>query len=425
MSRIVLSTFGSLGDLHPYLAVGRALAAQGHIACIATSPDYADAVQAAGLEFAPVGPSIASFGDRAQLAERLFHPLRGPERLLRELVMPHLRATHADLARAAAGADLLVSHPLTFTVPLVARERRVPWVSTVLAPMSFLSRHDPPHMAGGNLLRLAHRGGPGIYRAFLGLVRRATRRWEAPLHEYRRELGLAPTREVLLFEGQFSPWGTLALFDAALAARQRDWPARTQVCGMPLYDGPPAEAATLTALRRFLDAGEPPLVFALGSSAVWIAGDYWQAAVQAAQALGRRAILLTGPETLASLPHDIRAFPYLPYSVVFPHAAAVVHQGGIGTLAQALRSGRPQLITPVSFDQPDNAARAAALGVARVLPFRRVSARRLQRHLAALLAEGSYAQAARDARQRLDATDGAAAAARAVLELLRAGNDPR
>ena len=168
-------------------------------------------------------------------------------------------------------------------------------------------------------------------------------------------------------------------------------------------------------LERFLAEGEAPIVFALGSSAVWIAGDFWDKAAAAARELGRRAILVTGPVTPAGLPGGVRAFPYLPYSSAFPRAAAVVHQAGIGTLAQALRAGRPQLIVPVAFDQPDNAQRAAALGLARALPFRKVTAGRLASELAALLDRSSYASEARAVAAALTGVDGAGCAAEELI----------
>ena len=151
---------------------------------------------------------------------------------------------------------------------------------------------------------------------------------------------------------------------------------------------------TLNDLEQFLADGEAPIVFALGSSAVWIAGDFWDKAIAATVALGRRAVLLTGPIVPESLPDTIRAYSYLPYSKVFPHAAAIVHQAGVGTLAQAMRAGRPQLIVPVAFDQPDNARRACALGLARTIPFRKVTAQRLTSELSMLLDSASYADAA-------------------------------
>jgi UDP:flavonoid glycosyltransferase YjiC (YdhE family) len=418
MSRIVLATLGSLGDLHPCIALARALRARGHVAVVAAAPEYREPVEVAGVGFAPMRPSLDALGERAAVARRLFHPVLGPRRLLREVVLPPLRETHEDLERAAAGADLLVSHPLTFAVPIVAERRGLPWMSTVLAPVSLMSRHDPPRLHGGDLLRRAAALGPLARDAAFAMARATARHWEVPLQRYRRELGLPPTSAPMLFEGQFSPQGTLALFDALLAQLQPDAPPGLHICGAALYDGAAPDPAALPELERFLAAGEPPLVFALGSSAVWFAGGFWAAAVAAAQALGRRALLLTGSPVPRDLPPGIRAFDYLPYSAVFPHAAAVIHQCGIGTLAQALRAGRPQLLVPVAFDQPDNALRAARLGVGLELPFQRVDPRRLRDALAQLLAEPAHAHAAQRCALTLRGSDGAAAAAEALLGVL-------
>ncbi|HTV78477.1 MAG TPA: nucleotide disphospho-sugar-binding domain-containing protein [Steroidobacteraceae bacterium] len=420
MARVLLATFGSLGDLHPYIAVGTALQARGLAARVATSADYREAVTGAGLEFAPVAPSIAELGTPAELARRLADPLRATRTMVEDLVMPHLREAHRQLQAAAADADLLVSHPLTFMVQIVAAEQRKPWLSTVLAPASFLSRDDPPAMLPVNSLQIARRLGPWAYRLLLHSIRTTVRRWERPLHDYRRELGLPASAKAMVMEGQFSPLGTLGLFDAVMMRPQADWPPHTRICGAALFDGSVPDAAVLGRLRQFLAAGPPPIVFALGSSAVWLGDEFWPAAVAAAAQLGRRAILIAGSASLPALPDSMRAFEYLPYSAVFPHACAVVHQAGIGTLAQALRAGVPQLITPVWFDQPDNGARAVGLGVARRLPFRGVNAARLLRQLRPLLADSSYATAARALAVGLKAgADGAAVAAGCIEECLR------
>jgi UDP:flavonoid glycosyltransferase YjiC (YdhE family) len=231
---------------------------------------------------------------------------------------------------------------------------------------------------------------------------------------------LPAVNRALLIDGQFSPLGTLALFDPWLAAPQTDWPARTVVCGAALYDATDPQNATTSAeedVERFLAAGPPPVVFALGSSAVWLARDYWEHAIAACVSLGVRGLLLTGAPLQQQLPAQVAAFDYLPYSRVFPRAAAVVHQAGIGTLSFALRSGRPQLLTPAGFDQPDNAARAARLGVGRVLPFRRAHNRhRLVSELRALLAgDCPCAGAALKIAELARAVDGAGAAAQRII----------
>jgi rhamnosyltransferase subunit B len=418
MARILLVTFGSLGDLHPYIAMGVALQARGHVARVATCNDYRDAVTAAGLEFAPVAPTLADLGTPQQLARRLADPLRATRIMVEELLMPHLREAHQQLRAAAADADFLISHPLTFMVQIVAAEQGKPWLSIILAPASFLSRDDPPAMLPINSLQIARRMGPWVYDLLMHSIRATVRRWERPLHAYRRELGLPATHKVMVMEGQFSPLGTLALFDAPLMQPQPDWPPHTRICGAPLFDGTVATPAVLQELQDFLAAGTAPIVFALGSSAVWLGGEFWPAAVSAATQLGRRAILIAGAASLPTLPPSVRAFEYLPYSQVFAHACVVVHQAGIGTLSQALRAGRPQLITPVWFDQPDNAARAVKLGVARSLPFRRVTVARLMRQLRPLLADAKYATAARELAATLGTGDGAVVAAGCIEQML-------
>jgi len=418
VSCFLFATAGSLGDLHPYIAVARALVERGHRAVIATFEDYRANVEGAEVEFAPVRPSLSELGDHAALLTKLFDGRRGLEFLVRELVMSNLRPGYEDLLRASEAANLLVSHPLAVTLPLVAQRRALPWVASVLTPLSFMSSHDPPLLGPMPWLRKLRSLGSKPYRLVFNIFKRTVRAWEAPLRELREELGLPPSTWLALFEGQFSPLRNLALFDPHLAQAQPDWPGEVRVCGAPLYDGTMPDGDIDSELERFLAEGEAPIVFALGSSAVWVAGDFWVNAVAAARRLRRRAILVTGPVILENLPSEVRAFPYVPFSRVFPRAAAVVHQAGIGTLAQALRAGRPQLLVPVSFDQPDNARRAAALGLARVIPFKKVTAGLLASELEALLTRPEYAAAAREVAVALARIDGAARAADELIACL-------
>ena len=152
------------------------------------------------------------------------------------------------------------------------------------------------------------------------------------------------------------------MFSPLLAQPQPDWPPYTHITGFPLHDTDEVDPAAMRALADFLAAGEAPIVFTLGSSAVYDAGDFFERSVKIARGLNRRAVLLTGrvPENqdLPALPPTVFACEYAPHSCIFPHAAVNVHQGGIGTLAQALHAGRPMLVVPFSHDQPDNAERA-------------------------------------------------------------------
>jgi len=418
MSRFLFATIGSLGDLHPYIAVAQAVIARGHEAVVVCAEEYREVIRNAGVEFAPARPRLAEFGDYREAVARIFDVRRGPERLIREMIMPGLRAAYEDHLRASHGADLLVSHPLTLTLQLVAQRQSLPWAATVLAPMSFMSTFDPPLLAAVPWLRSLRRFGPAVYGTVFGLLKRVVWSWERPLRKFRTELGLPPLQQLAMFEGQFSPLLNLALFDEQLAQPQPDWPQKTFICGSPVFEGAIQDEALLRDVGRFLAEGEAPIVFALGSSAVWVAGGFWEHAVAAALELGRRAVLVTGPSTPKHLPDGVKAFSYVPYSKVFPHAAVVAHQAGIGTLSQALRAGRPQLLLPLAFDQPDNARRAQALGLGRCIRFAKASPQRLASELRLLLSRPCYAERAAGIAVELSKTDGAACAADRLIECL-------
>jgi rhamnosyltransferase subunit B len=422
MGRILFATLGSLGDLHPYIAVGRELLARGQHVRLATSIDYRARVETAGLEFAPLAPSIAELGEPEQIARKFFDRWRGPPRLINAMVTGPLHRAYADLSAAVEGVDLAVSHPLTPALSLIAETRGLPWLSSALAPYSLFSTTDPSLIPNFEWLQRPACLGSWPHESMLNLVRASVRRWERPLHALRAELGLPPVKGALLIDGQFSSRGTLALFDPVLTAPQPDWPALTHVCGAALHDAGDPQHVALVAdetLEHFLAAGPPPVVFALGSSAVWLAQHYWTHAIAACKSLGVRGLLLTGMPLQQKLPGNVVAFDYLPYSRVFSRAAVVVHQAGIGTLSYALRAGRPQLLIPVGFDQFDNAARAARLGVGRVLPFRRAHNHvRLARELSALLKDPTHARAALEVAGKLRGVDGAAVASRHIIECM-------
>jgi UDP:flavonoid glycosyltransferase YjiC (YdhE family) len=221
----------------------------------------------------------------------------------------------------------------------------------------------------------------------------------------------------------------LVLFSPELAGPQPDWPASAAQTGFPVHDRGEAGERLPLALDVFLRQGTPPIVFTLGSSAIFAADGFYVAAAQAARALGRRAVLMTGDESLNPVPGvppvahapagaPIVTVPYAPHSEVMPRACAVVHQGGVGTTAQAMLAGKPMLVVPFSHDQPDNADRLRRKGVARVLERSRVSAEAFTRELAALLADEPLAARAQAMAARMKQEPGAAGAADAIEALL-------
>ncbi len=417
MARIVLTTFGSLGDIHPYLGLGSGLRARGHRVALATHGFYRAKIEAEGIEFFSVRPD-ADPDDRALVALAM-DIKKGPERVLRDIVLPVLRESYEDLLAASRGADLVVGHPLAFAAPLVAGVLGIRWASAVLSPIGFFSAYDPPVLPPYPWLARLRVLGPRVNRWVMDFGRRSVLPWTEPVRRLREELGLPPGANPI-FEGQHSPSLVLALFSSLLGARQPDWPPQTVTAGQIFYDrhGESTGPAELSAeVEDFLAAGEAPLVFTLGSAAVLNPGSFFAESAAAAQSLGRRAVLV-GEESQDSLPESILAVQYVAYSRLFPRATAIVHQGGIGTVGQALAAGRPMLVVPFSHDQPDNAARLVRLGVARTLGRDRYRAAPAAAELRQLLSDPGYAERAAQAGEHVRRETGLETACDAIERLL-------
>ena len=423
--RVVFTTWGSFGDLHPFMALALELQERGHSCVIATSPIYREKIEAAGIGFHPVRPDLPPPDAEvsADVIRRVSNARSGPSYLFRELLIPHLRDTYADTLAAVTaegGADLLVSHQVPLTAPLVAEKTGIKWISTVLFPIAFTSAYDPPTPPQLPALRVVAATHPLVARTLFGFGKWTTRSWVEPIQRLRKELGLARSRNPI-FEGQHSPTLVLAMFSRVLAQVQPDFPANTLVTGFPFYDRrddqePPRD------LLRFLDEGEPPILFTLGSSLVWIAKDFYRVSIEAAQKLGKRALMLTGdkrnlPQT--KLSKGIAAFDYAPHSLVMPRASVIIHQGGIGTTGQALRAGRPMLIVPFGQDQPDNARRCERLGIARSLRYTHFATPRVVSELSQLFNDRTYLEQAKKVGKEVEEENGTKRACDAIDQVLR------
>jgi UDP:flavonoid glycosyltransferase YjiC (YdhE family) len=416
--RIVISCWGSHGDLFPYIGLAAALKRHGHTPVVATNAGYRAEVEREGIEFAEAGPLIdATVANADDFYKRVMDPVKGSEVIVTELLMPKLRESYEQLRTAIKGADLLVNHPITYAGPLAAEHARTPWMSTVLAPLSFFSAGDPPVLPTAPRLTDVPLVGPWLGYKILQLARPTLRRWVQPVEKLRAELGLPPAGHPMI-EGQFSPHGTLALFSRVLAEPQPDWPPNVTVTGTVFYNGPePLDVE----LEDFLAAGEPPVVFTLGTSAVGAAGGFYRESVDAAAKLGVRAVLLTGgfaQNKPAVLPPNVLLVDRAPHQLLFPRASVVVHQCGAGTTAQALRSGKPTLLVPHGHDQFDNARRVRKLGVARRLLPSEYRAERVARELRALLDQPRYLERAAAVQIVVREERGAEAAANGIEKVL-------
>jgi UDP:flavonoid glycosyltransferase YjiC (YdhE family) len=177
--RIVIATIGSLGDLHPCLALARELQRRGHRLTIASTPYYCAKVEALGIAFHPMRPAWNPTDP--EIIRQCENLKNGPEVLYRRLILPHLKDTYQDLCSAVAGADLMIAGELVYAAPLVAEKFTLPWASAILSPLSFFSACDPSVTVNAPALIHLRKGGPSLYRLGINIARLATRHWSNPV----------------------------------------------------------------------------------------------------------------------------------------------------------------------------------------------------------------------------------------------------
>jgi rhamnosyltransferase subunit B len=361
--RILLPAIGSSGDVHPVIGIGRALTTRGHHVTVITNEYFRDQVAENKLSFIPLGTKAeaeALMGD-----PRLWHPRKGFGSIIEKALLPNVPRLY-QIIESQRGPGLVVAATTLCLGARVAQEKfGIPTATIHLQPSVMRSHFDNGRLGPFNM-------GPGMPRAvkralFWIIDRLYSERLVAPgLNAFRSTLGLAPARGIFSTYIH-SPQLALGLFPDWFAAPQPDWPANTHLTGFVLQDsgGEPAAQAEAEA---FLASGPPPLLVTPGSAAL-DRTEFFRRTVATCETAGVRAMLVTNhPAQLPrSLPPGIRAFSYLPFSRVLPRCAAIIHHGGIGTLAQAVKAGLPQLIVPNAHDQPDNGQRIERLGLGRMI----------------------------------------------------------
>jgi rhamnosyltransferase subunit B len=397
---LLLTPVGSAGDNYPFIGLGACLARRGHRVTVLTNDHFAPLVRAAGLEFVAVGTEEEY---RQVISDPgIWHPRDGFKHIMRLLGEQNGRLM--NLIRPRLGADTaIVAGTLDFASRTLAEKDGLPVVTLHLSPSILRTNYRMPTLQGTtNLSFLPRFMKRALWRIVDGYLINPT---VAPmLDPLRASAGLPPTRRIFQ-EAIHSPLLTIGLWPEWFAPPQLDHPAFFKLTGFPLYDAPDAQPMP-AEVAEFCATGEPPLVFTPGSANVH-GHAFFRAAVDAAGRLDRRALLLTrfAEQIPAGLPSTVRHVAFAPFTQLLPRCAALVHHGGIGTTSAAFAAGIPQVIMPLSHDQPDNAARVKSLGVGdRLLP-KHFTGRRLADILRPLLASAQVKDRAADLAKRCAAQD--------------------
>ncbi|MGL6344263.1 MAG: glycosyltransferase, partial [Waterburya sp.] len=282
MSRIILTTIGSFGDLHPKIALAFELQKRGHDVIFATHKEYQGKIEALGFRFHRIRPDNTALNDPEEMA-RMMDLKTGTEYVIKNWVCANLRETYADLMAIAQDADLIITGEGVVATRLVAEKLGIPWVFAVLQPLSFLSVYEPLVLPIFPFLAKFRRLGLIASRGVRQLSKLLTNSLAEPIYQLRRELDLPPLVGHPLIDDKYSPYLVLAMFSSTFAQPQLDWAANTVITGFTFYDGSDDETKLTPELKQFLDAGELPLVFTLGSAAVMSPGQFYEESIQAAK----------------------------------------------------------------------------------------------------------------------------------------------
>ncbi len=347
-----------------------------------------------GLSFVATG-STEEFQEALERAE-LWNKISGARTLGRWIAEWMPAQYEAIAALNEPGNTVLVASGGAFGARVANEKLGIPLATIGLQPALFRSAYKMPVVAGAPpmpdwLPRWFKRAG-------LRVVDVVADRFccRSKVNAFRAELGLPPVSR-LLKDWWLSPQRVIALFPDWYGPPQPDWPAQLRTTGFLGYDEHVEGEPLPDDVQAFLDAGDAPIVFTPGSGMMH-GHAFFEAAVEGCRLLGRRGMLLTrfADQIPVNLPEGVKHFAYVPFSQLMPHAAALVHHGGMGTLAQAMAAGKPQLIMPMAYDQPDNAVRLMRLGVGDWLSRRAFRGPAVARRLQRLLDSDSVARSCKE-----------------------------
>ena len=363
----LLLTYGTRGDVQPFVALGKGLREAGHNVTISTSTRFQSFIEDHGFHFEPMSDDLLAILDTddgkevIQEANGILGILKAKKRLS-EKVKPMQRQLLSDSWDAAqkTNPDIIIYHPKAFSAPHIAQKLDVP--AAMAVPFSFLVPTKEQPSFGLPDLGIGRWYNKLTYKFVLSMMGLMTNPF---VKDWYKEQGMeAPDKINPLTLADGKPIPVLHCFSRHVMPRPNDWPDHAHVTGYWFLDDqegwePPED------LKAFLETGDPPVYIGFGSMAAKDPERLGQIAIEALQKTGKRGILASGWGGLKTedLPDTVFKIDHAPHDWLFPQMAAIVHHGGAGTTAAALRAGKPSIICPFIADQPYWGKKVHKLGV--------------------------------------------------------------
>ena len=364
--KIFINTFGSRGDVQPFIILGKALKEKGHTVMICTGSRFESEVKKSGLEYGYITNEAFALldADNSILEDSIgIIGLAKVSLKLIKIAKPINKKMVQNAWDAAKDfkPDLVIYHQKALGAVSIAEKFNVPAIMVSLMPMLAPTAEFP--VLGMPNLKL----GGWYNRLTYKLVLMGYNSYIKELNDIRiNEMGLKelPKYTGITATSDRSPVPNIHAISPHILSRPKDWPSIYTISGY-IIEEQEEQWSPSVALQEFLASGEPPVYVGFGSMSGSNPERLTKLVVDALMKANVRGILATGWGGLEAmdLPESIFKIEKAPHAWLFPQMAAVVHHGGAGTTASGLRAGRPTIICPFFGDQPFWGDQVVRLGV--------------------------------------------------------------
>jgi len=355
MMKVSILTLGSLGDVQPYVALGKALIQKGHHVCICTGNSFRLFVESNKIAFYPAHVDFMEILATPE-GKAIFNgnPIKSYG-YIKNFLYPAFRKTFDDFYEASKNADMIICHPKAMVAPDIADALGIPCIHMPPVPILYPTTEFPciavtaKKNFGSKLNKLSYRAINYSESPYLKDINDFR---EKTLHLTKRKTGTY---------SNFDNQPIIYPMSPSLFSDVKSWKGHVLLSGFLYLELDQTKVDS--EITHFLESGEAPWIVSFSSMPLKNPSKFSKDLITVLEYRKERAIVIVGNSGLIFDSPLILAVNKVPHRLIFPLGKGIVHHGGIGTTAEALLSGRPQHIIPFNVDQPFWANRLFKLGL--------------------------------------------------------------